>query len=179
MRAIVAFFAFALWAGQVNSVEQKAWRCITEKSVGASTTKGAIRSVSFSNLEEYRIKPSGEWVNDLEDDPLWPDFRYAEESVQGRLDKGARRISLIRNVKRDPKLVTSWSACAVGEFGWPSEHNLIFCETSVWAGTPDFRFKDHTGRFTSVRWGDWYSTVLDQPEADSVFEFGSCTPHYD
>ena len=54
-------------SGQTHAVEQKPWKCVTEKSVGAKTTEGEIRSIALM-IEQYRIRPFGTWTQDVTGD---------------------------------------------------------------------------------------------------------------
>ena len=180
MRWLSILFATLLLSGQTHAAEQKPWKCITEKSVGAKTTDGEIRSTSFSDRTEFRIKPSGAWVDDLTGDGFFKHlFELKLEAAIEESDVGA---SLIRKVSEDPKKYSSWAACRVNEMPAYAEkpsYNLLFCDAELVLGV-ELRLNTFTGRFTSMAFGNWHGTAPgEKPTSDSWFDFGTCTPYYD
>ena len=164
----------------ISAAEQKPWKCVTEKSVGAKTTEGEIYSTSFTGLPEFRIKPVGAWTDDL----TGPDF--FKNMLQASIDKAAKRVdvgvSLIRGVSQDPTKYVSWEVCRVNEmptFDEKPPYNLVFCDAALTLGA-ELRLDSSTGRFTSVTFGNWHNTRKgEKPTTDSWFDFGTCTPYYD
>lgn len=180
MRWLSILFVTLLLSGQTHAAEQKPWRCITEKSVGAKTTDGEIRSASFSDRTEFRIKPLGAWVDDLTGDGFFK--RLFQISLDSATEEAGVGVSLIRKVSEDPKKFSSWAACRVNElpaYADQPAYNLLFCDAPLVLGI-EVRINTWTGRFTSMAFGDWHATAPgEKPTSDSWFDFGTCAAYYD
>lgn len=181
MRWLSILFAALLLSGQTHAVEQKPWKCITEKSVGAKTTEGEIRSISFKDRTEFRIKPLGAWVDDLTGSALFKTILQSQ--IADSTENAQVGVSLIRKVSQDPRMYSSWGVCRVNEIlatGDVPAYNLIFCDKAYFNLGAELRFNASTGRFTSAAFGNWHSTAKGEtPTADSWFDFGTCSPYYD
>ena len=164
----------------ISAAEQRPWKCVTEKSIGAKTTEGEIYSTSFAGLPKFRIKPMGAWVDDLTGPDFFKNMLHVSiDSAINRVDVG---VSLIRDVSQDPKKYASWEVCRVNEMPTSGEkppYNLVFCDAAL-LRTVELRLDTSTGRFTSVTFGNWHNTGNgEKPTTDSWFDFGTCTPYYD
>ena len=181
MRRLSVLFMTLVLSGQTHAVEQKPWKCVTEKSVGAKTTEGEIRSISFKAGTEFRIKPLGAWVDDLTGDDLFKTILQTQ--IANSTENTQVGVSLIRKVSQDPKKYSSWGVCRVLESlanGDAPAYNLIFCDKAYFNLGAELRLNTSTGRFTSAAFGNWHSTAKgDTPTSDSWFDFGTCTPYYD
>ena len=180
MRRISILCTALLLSSLTHAVEQVPWKCVTEKSVGAKTTEGEIRSTTFKDRTEFRIKPLGAWADDLTGDDLFKGL--LQISIDAATEKANVGVSLIRKVSQDPKKLSSWDACVVNEaptYGSKPAYNLLFCD-SVFVLGAELRLNASTGRFTSAAFGDWHGTATgEKPTSDSWFDFGTCTPYYD
>ena len=147
--------AVSVFAIEGSSAELKPYRCITESTVGAKITKSNIRAASFSDREEYRIKPNGDWFSDLAAEGGFGTWLLRD--VDEAAENATAGVSLLRRVGDDPKQMISWSVCRVDEMpedlGGP--YNLISCPPSAWNGLSEFAFNADTGRFTLADMGDW------------------------
>lgn len=180
MRWIGTLVTALLFSSHIQAAEQKPWKCVTEKSLGAKTTDGEIQSTGFKDRTEFRIKPLGVWTDDLTGNDLFETI--LQVSIDSASEAASVGVSLIRKVSEDPKKYSSWGACKVNEVSASDEkpaYNLVFCDQALVIGA-ELRFDTSTGRFTSVAWGDWHNTAKGEtPTSDSWFDFGTCTPYYD
>ena len=181
MRRIGILVTALLLSSHAHAVEQKPWKCITEKSVGAKTTEGEIRAIRFQDRTEFRIKPTGAWVDDLVGNDLNKTILLSQ--IATSTESAVVGVSLIRKVSQDPKKYSSWGACRVNEsfaIGGKPAHNLIFCDKAYFNLGAELRLNTSTGRFTSVAFGDWHGTAKgEKPTSDSWFDFGTCTAYFD
>lgn len=180
MRWLGTFVTALLLSSHIQAAEQKPWKCVTVKSVGAKTTDGEIRPVSFTDQTEFRIKPLGAWADDLTGNEFLKGM--LQMSIDSATEKAGVGVSLIRKVSQDPQRAASWGACKVNEmptYGEEPAYNLIFCE-SVFVLNGELRLNTSTGRYTLASFGDWHGTVKgEKPTQNSWFDFGTCSAYYD
>ena len=74
-----------------------------EKSVGAKTTEGEIRSISFNEARtDYRIRPFGTWTQDVTGDYF---LKRNWMSIERAVEKAPVGVSFIRKVSEDSKQI--------------------------------------------------------------------------